>query len=54
MPSWRSPRRGLGCQSALSQAVQSLEQLGVQLLNRSHSGTTPTAAGERLPSAEVT
>jgi DNA-binding transcriptional LysR family regulator len=36
-------------QSALSQAVQSLErQLGVQLLNRSHSGTTPTAAGETL------
>ena len=36
-------------QSALSQVVQSLErQLGVQLLNRSHSGTTPTAAGETL------
>jgi DNA-binding transcriptional LysR family regulator len=36
-------------QSALSQAVQSLErQFGVQLLNRSHSGTTPTAAGETL------
>jgi DNA-binding transcriptional LysR family regulator len=36
-------------QSALSQVVQSLErQLGVQLLTRSHSGTTPTAAGETL------
>ncbi|TCC57658.1 LysR family transcriptional regulator [Kribbella pittospori] len=36
-------------QSALSQVVQSLErQLGVQLLTRSHSGTTPTAAGELL------
>jgi DNA-binding transcriptional LysR family regulator len=36
-------------QSALSQVVQSLErQLGVRLLNRSHSGTTPTPAGEAL------
>lgn len=36
-------------QSALSQVVQSLErQLGVQLLTRSHSGTTPTVAGEIL------
>ena len=36
-------------QSALSQIVQSLErQLGVRLLTRSHSGTTPTAAGETL------
>jgi DNA-binding transcriptional LysR family regulator len=36
-------------QSALSQIVQSLErQLGVQLLSSSHSGTTPTAAGEML------
>ncbi|HZX01454.1 LysR family transcriptional regulator [Kribbella sp.] len=36
-------------QSALSQVVQSLErQLGVQLLTRSHSGTTPTLAGDIL------
>jgi DNA-binding transcriptional LysR family regulator len=36
-------------QSALSQVVQSLErQFGVQLLTRSHAGTTPTAAGETL------
>jgi DNA-binding transcriptional LysR family regulator len=36
-------------QSALSQVVQSLErQLGVQLLTRSHTGTTPTVAGELL------
>jgi DNA-binding transcriptional LysR family regulator len=36
-------------QSALSQVVQSLErQLGIQLLTRSHAGTTPTVAGETL------
>jgi DNA-binding transcriptional LysR family regulator len=36
-------------QSALSQVVQSLErQLGVRLLTRTHTGATPTAAGQVL------